>query len=85
MKHPRYYLKKLISKFMCITEFCQDCGVKQPLVWTTSDNLWKEIYGSPYGVLCPKCFDSRCFEKDKLLVWEAKLWEAKDAEASSPQ
>jgi len=43
---------KLIKRLLCriglgswLTEFCDDCGGKQPLVWWASEPLWLEVTG----------------------------------------
>lgn len=63
----------------CLIEFCDDCGIKQPLVWRADNALWAEIIGKPWdggregpgGVLCPTCFDRRAERLGILLNWTA--------------
>ncbi len=54
-----------------MTEYCDDCGVKQPLVWWCEDEkLWNAVVGK--GALCPKCFDDRATAKGFFLRWYPK-------------
>lgn len=52
-------------------EYCDECGKAQPLVWWSSNRLWKEVTGSKNGkgVLCPRCFDARADNLGILLRW----------------
>lgn len=42
-----------------LIEFCRDCGIEQPVVWSASDELWAEVMGVRQSPLCPACFDLR--------------------------
>ncbi len=53
-----------------IIEFCHECGIRQPVVWTARDELWREVVGGPYGVLCPGCFDKAAVAKGLFLRWK---------------
>jgi hypothetical protein len=56
---------------MLIIEFCHDCGVRQPLTWLASDELWKEVtgYREGEGVYCPRCFQRRARQCGIFLRW----------------
>ena len=62
--------KGVICKFMVIIEYCHDCGIEQPVVWTADDDLWMLVNGSPYGVLCPRCFGIRAEKMGLFLRWK---------------
>jgi hypothetical protein len=63
----RIALKTLAARHRTVIEFCDDCGVRQPVVWSADNALWAKVIGKtwdgssegPGGVLCPRCFDSR--------------------------
>lgn len=65
----KLFIKHILAKFCLITEFCHECGVKQPLVWTAPNDLWIRIVGHAGGVLCPKCFDKKCAERGMFVRW----------------
>ena len=60
---------------LTVIEYCDDCGVRQPLIWTASDALWHEVTGRESvladggGVYCPACFDRKAREKHMLIRW----------------
>lgn len=41
-----------------LIEYCEDCGMRQPIVWWSDDDLWQKVAGAT-NVLCPECFDRR--------------------------
>jgi hypothetical protein len=61
--------------FITVIEYCDDCGIRQPLVWTVSDPLWNEVTGRESvltdggGVYCPSCFNRRARANGLLLRW----------------
>ena len=56
-----------------LIEYCDECGVKQPLVWWCSDNaLWLAVLGETGGVLCPACFNRKAFKLGYFLSWYPK-------------
>lgn len=46
-------------------EICQDCG-RGYVLWRAPDELYREVHGSAYGLLCPACFD--CHAETKGIV-----------------
>ena len=70
---PLAIVKRLLAKVTLVIEFCHDCGVRQPVVWTATDGLWAEVMGGPSGVVCPACFDKRAEAKGLMLRWEPTL------------
>ena len=64
-------LKLALRRFTTLIEFCRDCGRHQPLLWTASDELWREITGRKDGggVYCPECFDRRARALGITLRW----------------
>jgi len=77
-RHPLWALRLLVKWIICklhlagvvkLIEYCDDCGVRQPLVWYSPDEVWREVTGAVGGVLCPKCFDIRGKRKGLLLYW----------------
>lgn len=69
----RAAFKKALACVYPIIEFCHDCGITQPVVWHAHDWLWERVTGSPYGVLCPACFDRRAFRLGFLLKWKPRV------------
>lgn len=76
IRKARAWFKGRWCRLFTIIEYCHDCGVRQPLVWWSDNDLWHEVTGEPYisgdnmaGVLCPKCFDVRCQKLGILLRW----------------
>lgn len=67
----RVRFKKWLARHRLVIEFCKDCGVTQPLVWTADDALWAIVSGrgDGGGVLCPKCFDNRADAMGLMLRW----------------
>jgi hypothetical protein len=53
-------------------EFCHDCGIEQPLVWSAPDWVWREVMERTDGggVVCPRCFDARARAKGMVLYWK---------------
>jgi hypothetical protein len=44
-------LPQFIINYFEIIEFCQRCGIQQPIAWhCKSDELWKKINGTKNGV-----------------------------------
>ena len=75
MRRLVVWTKTFACHFMVIVEFCDDCGRRQPLVWTSSDALWTETTGKQSvltdggGVLCPECFDKKARANGLMLRW----------------
>lgn len=42
--------------------YCHKCGSDNP-VWSAENDLFNEVNGSPYGIMCPVCFFKMCQEK----------------------
>ena len=66
----RCNFKRICARYMLIHEYCHLCGIRQPLVWKVSDDLWHKVVGSSEGVRCPKCFEEQWRGKFKgILKW----------------
>jgi hypothetical protein len=59
-----------------LIEYCEVCGIRQPLVWWSPNELWSELTGerpvkgdNMPGVICPRCFDDRAHARGILLQW----------------
>jgi hypothetical protein len=63
--------KRILSRFVTVTEFCKSCGRETDLVWHAPDDLWREVTGEQHGggVRCTKCFDAACYAHGKILRW----------------
>lgn len=75
---PRRWVKDLIVAIGFgdrLIEYCNHCGVRQPLVWWSDNSLWLKLMGGPYGAMCPKCFDRRATEAGLFLVWKPEVRE----------
>ena len=75
MRWLRVSLKRWLAKVTVIIEFCNDCGVRQPLIWRADNALWLQVYGSVGGVLCPKCFSRRARDLGMLIEWTPTVYE----------
>lgn len=70
------HAKKVLCRFMVLSEFCDDCGRRVGQVWYVADDLWVR-FGSwrhPYttnGCLCIRCFDRHAKRAGVLLHWTA--------------
>ena len=63
-----------LAGLVSLVEYCDDCGVKQPLVWYAADDLWFAVTGDVGGVLCPRCFSRRARREGVgLIVWTPTL------------
>ena len=59
-----------------LIEYCEGCGVRQPLVWWSNNALWADVTGeetpagdNASGILCPECFDRRAATRGIALRW----------------
>jgi hypothetical protein len=74
LRRLRVIVKRHLARVVLVIEFCDDCGVAQPLIWTAADGLWATVTEQPLatdmgGVLCPPCFDRRARGQGRLLRW----------------
>lgn len=54
----------------CLIEFCEECGVEQPLDWwCRNTSIWTDLNGSVNGALCPRCFSARAVRAGYLIRW----------------
>lgn len=65
-----------------LVEYCDDCGVRQPLVWYSADQVWREVTGEVGGVLCPRCFNDRAGRKGLLLYWSPVIEHRREPDGS---
>src|SRR5688572_28337786 len=70
----RLGIKKIALRWGGLIEYCHDCGLRQPLVWWADNELWSELMDEKLsndmaGVVCPKCFDRRAWNKGIMLRW----------------
>jgi hypothetical protein len=63
-------------------ERCQDCGRSFVLWWAPDDDLYVEVHGSPYGILCPACFDRQAEAKGITVRFEARVARRRQADAA---
>lgn len=76
------WFKTWLAKYTLIIEFCLDCGVKQPLVWHASNDLWMKVMKHSGGVVCPTCFDKRAEAQGLLLDWTPAVFSVQDKEVA---
>jgi hypothetical protein len=62
-------------------ERCQDCG-RSYAPWLASDSLYREVYGSLRGLLCPLCFSRRAEAKGLPVRFEARVTDQRPAQAA---
>jgi hypothetical protein len=67
------FVKAGLARINTVVEFCHDCGVRQPIVWSAPDGLWLRLVGRSGGVLCPACFDRRAQQAGLLLRWRPEI------------
>lgn len=49
---------------------CGSCKGENPGPWSAPNDLWNQIVGSPYGILCPNCFINLANEMGVTNVWD---------------
>jgi hypothetical protein len=78
-----WWLRLKAKDFWCysgygsmLIEYCEDCGIRMPLVWWSSNDLWLEMTGhatepgnNAGGILCPECFARRAEKRGIVLQW----------------
>ena len=65
-------IKSFLARHMLVIEFCDDCGIEQPLVWWCEDDaVWREVANGA-GTLCPECFDKRATKLGFFIRWYAR-------------
>lgn len=78
-----WWLRRQLKDLWCysgygsmLVEYCEDCGIQQPLVWWSDNDLWEELTGyetpagdNATGIICPRCFDARAERAGILLRW----------------
>jgi hypothetical protein len=66
----RVSVKRLAARCFLLIEFCKRCGIRQPIVWTAPDDLWRDLWRKyRYNVLCERCFDDLAMESGHRLRW----------------
>ena len=68
----RKLIKRLLCRFILVIEYCDCCGVRQPLIWHVPHSLWMYVTEDENAIYCPKCFDRLAGEKGLLLRWTAQ-------------
>ena len=53
------------------TEICQDCG-RHFVLWWAQGDLWRQVYGSDSGILCPACFSRKARAAGIVVLFEAR-------------
>jgi len=49
-------IKKLISRFRLIPQYCHRCGRDLHLTWSISDEKWDSEAGEKYEIMCLDCY-----------------------------
>lgn len=49
---------------------CGSCKGENPGPWSAPNDLWNQIVGSPYGIMCPNCFITLANEMGVTNVWD---------------
>jgi len=71
----RLHLAGLVN----LVEFCDTCGIRQPLVWYAADAVWLRVTGDPGGVLCPRCFAEKAVRAGLFIRWVPQIDSERDA------
>jgi hypothetical protein len=58
--------------FEC-SERCQDCG-REYVLWSAPGDLYQEVHGSGFGLLCPGCFSAQADAKGIAVAFVAERW-----------
>lgn len=72
-------IRRILKDLLCrvglgslLIEYCDDCGIEQPVVWWCKDQaLWNHVTGGS-GSHCPTCFSRRAEELGILVHWFAE-------------
>lgn len=67
----RMYRADLLHVLTEIGERCQDCG-RDYVLWHAPDDLYREVCGSPGGLLCPGCFARRAEARGLIVEFIAR-------------
>jgi Zn finger protein HypA/HybF involved in hydrogenase expression len=74
-------MRLLVKNLMCwlgcgdwLTEYCQDCGASQPIVWRADATLWHDVGCEQSTILCPRCFSERAELKGYFIQWSPDGW-----------
>lgn len=62
-----------LHPFSEIGERCQDCG-REYVLWYAPDDLYTEVHGSDFGLLCPACFSAQADARGLTVCFEAQRW-----------
>jgi hypothetical protein len=60
------------------SERCQDCG-RDYVLWEAPNDLYREVHGSPHGLLCPDCFARQAREKGIVILFAATVFKRASA------
>jgi len=63
----RFWYWRNIRRYPC--ELCLSCGRPVNLIWAAPDELWRQVVGDPYTVVCSCCFDRLALRAGLLLRW----------------
>lgn len=73
MKSIIHCIKNLMCRIglgSMLIEYCNACGVRQPLVWWCRDTrLWTKVNGTEGGALCPQCFTEKANRLGIFIRW----------------
>lgn len=76
-------LKNLLVKIglgSYLIEFCEYCGVTQPIVWWASDAIWMKLVGKENACVCPQCLDKLAAKQGIILRWEPGIHHSAEQE-----
>jgi hypothetical protein len=62
----------ILHPFFECDERCQDCG-RAYVLWHAPGELYAEVHGSGFGLLCPRCFDRQAEAKGITISFEARV------------
>lgn len=63
----------ILHPFFECGERCQDCG-REYVLWHAPDDLYAEVHGSGFGLLCPGCFSRQADAKGITVCFAAERW-----------
>lgn len=75
----RLWVKRVLRRWFLLVEYCDACGVQQPVIWYATDELWESLGLMSNGIFCPYCFDKIASKQHILIRWTPTV-EQKDGE-----
>lgn len=72
--HPLALIRWLLSRVVCVAQFCHRCGRRDNICWWAPPALWGEVMqAGEGGIRCIPCFHRECDERGIMLRWVPRV------------